>query len=46
MALENDDADLFRSFHEHQVTYLVVGAHAVGFHAKPRATLDVDVWIE
>ena len=28
------------------VRYLVVGAHAVAFHARPRATRDLDVLIE
>lgn len=26
--------------------YLVVGAYAVGVHGHPRATKDLDVWIE
>ena len=26
--------------------YLVVGAHAVAFHARPRATKDLDVFVE
>ncbi|MBI4515471.1 MAG: nucleotidyltransferase [Deltaproteobacteria bacterium] len=30
----------------HGVRYLVVGAHAVAFHARPRATKDLDVLIE
>lgn len=46
MPLESDYADFLRSFIEYHVKYLVVGAHAVGFHAEPRATLDFDVWIE
>lgn len=25
--------------------YLVVGGHAVGFHARPRTTKDLDIWI-
>ena len=25
--------------------YLIVGGHAVGFHARPRATKDLDLWI-
>ena len=29
-----------------QARYLVVGAHAVAFHARPRATKDLDVFIE
>jgi len=28
------------------VRYLVVGAHAVAFHARPRATKDLDVYID
>jgi predicted nucleotidyltransferase len=28
------------------VRYLVVGAHAVAYHARPRATKDLDVYIE
>ena len=46
MALESDYADLLRAFNDNGVAYLVVGAHAVGYHAEPRATLDFDVWIE
>ena len=30
----------------HGVRYLVVGAHAVAFHARPRATKDLDILIE
>jgi hypothetical protein len=26
--------------------YMLVGGHAVGFHGVPRATKDIDVWIE
>jgi hypothetical protein len=26
--------------------YLVVGAHAVAFHARPRATKDLDIFVE
>jgi hypothetical protein len=26
--------------------YLIVGAHAVAFHARPRATKDLDILIE
>jgi hypothetical protein len=28
------------------VEYIVVGAHAVAFHAKPRATKDLDVFVK
>lgn len=30
----------------HGVRYLVVGAHAVAFHARPRATKDLDLLID
>jgi hypothetical protein len=28
------------------VRFLVIGAYAVGIHGRPRATKDLDVWIE
>ncbi len=44
--LKNPDfKDLLAAFDEAQVQYLVVGGHAVGFHARPRATKDLDLWI-
>jgi predicted nucleotidyltransferase len=30
----------------HGVRYLVIGAHAVAFHARPRATKDLDILLE
>lgn len=41
-----DYEELLASLNEHQVRYLVVGAHAVAFHARPRATKDLDLFIE
>lgn len=42
-----------RDFHEflaallaHHVRFLVVGAHALAVHGVPRATGDLDVWVE
>lgn len=29
-----------------RVRYLVVGAHAVAFHARPRATKDLDIYVD
>ncbi len=40
-----DFSDLFASFNALGVEYLVVGAHAVAFHAEPRFTKDLDVWV-
>jgi hypothetical protein len=28
------------------VRYLIVGGHAVGVHARPRTTKDLDVWLD
>jgi len=44
--LNRDHLDLLRAFVDADVRFLVVGAHAVGYHAQPRATGDLDVWIE
>jgi hypothetical protein len=34
------------SLNAHAVRYLIVGGYAVAFHVRPRATKDVDVWID
>jgi hypothetical protein len=41
-----DFEEFLESFHETGVRYLVVGAHAVAFHARPRATKDLDLLID
>ncbi len=38
--------ELLRSFNEHQVKYLVVGAYAVMKYTEPRYTKDLDIWVE
>ena len=38
--------DVFRSFHEHDVRYVVIGGIASVLHGVPRATFDVDILIE
>jgi hypothetical protein len=40
-----DFKDLLSSFHAHGVKYLIVGGYAVSFHAQPRATKDIDLFI-
>jgi hypothetical protein len=35
-----------RAFSGADVRFLVVGAYAVGVHGRPRATKDLDVWVE
>ena len=44
--LPPDFRDLLRAFSVHRVRYLVVGAYAVAVHGHPRATKDLDVWVE
>lgn len=41
-----DQRDLILAFNAHGVKYLVIGAHAVGVHADPRGTKDLDVFIK
>ena len=41
-----DYSDLFASLNTAEVRYLVVGAYAVAYHSVPRATKDLDVWVE
>lgn len=41
-----DFVDLLRTFAEADVRCLVVGAYALGLYGRPRATGDLDVWID
>jgi hypothetical protein len=41
-----DFLDLLRSLLGADVRFMVVGAYAVGVHGRPRATKDLDVWVE
>jgi hypothetical protein len=41
-----DFLDLLREFIAADVRYLVVGAYALALHGRPRATADLDVWVE
>jgi hypothetical protein len=41
-----DYEEFIAAFNAHGVRYLVVGAHAVALHARPRATKDLDLLIE
>jgi hypothetical protein len=40
-----DYKDLLSAFNAHGVKYLIVGGYAVSFHAQPRATRDMDLFI-
>lgn len=46
VATNPDFNDLFCAFNARDVRYLVVGAYAVTFHARPRFTQDLDVWVD
>jgi hypothetical protein len=41
-----DYKDLLSAFHAHGVRYLVVGGYAVIYHAQPRFTKDIDLFIK
>jgi hypothetical protein len=42
----DDFKELLSVFNAHNVRYLVVGGYAVSFHAQPRATKDLDLFIK
>jgi hypothetical protein len=44
--LNDDFLDLISALLDADVRFMVVGAYAVGVHARPRATKDLDVWVE
>jgi hypothetical protein len=44
--MNRDFLDLLRAFVVAEVRFLVVGAYALGLHGRPRATGDLDVWID
>ena len=44
--LHPDFKDFLRLLNSHNVRYLLVGGYAVGYHGYPRATGDLDIWIE
>ncbi len=40
-----DFSELLRTFNEHEVEYLIVGAHALAVYGHVRATKDLDIWV-
>ena len=44
--LHPDFKDFLRLLTSYNVRYLLVGGYAVGYHGYPRATGDMDIWIE
>lgn len=41
-----DFLDLLRALLVANARFMIVGAYAVGVHGRPRATKDLDVWVE
>ena len=46
METNRDYRDLLRELNSARARFLVVGAYAVIFHAEPRFTRDIDLWVE
>lgn len=44
-ARNQDFADLFAALNAAEARYLLVGGYAVAFHAEPRFTKDLDIWV-
>lgn len=45
MALSSDSRELIALLNSHGVEYLIVGAHSLAFHPRPRFTGDLDILI-
>jgi len=43
--MNRDFLDMLSALSAAGAEYLVVGAHAVAVHARPRATGDLDIWV-
>jgi hypothetical protein len=46
MDVVQDFQDILELFARHDVRYLIVGGLAFIFHAKPRYTKDIDLWVD
>lgn len=46
MIFEPDFVDFISLLNLHKVDYMIIGAHALAFHGRPRHTGDLDVWIK
>ena len=43
--MNQDFKEFFASLNTRKVDYLIIGGVAFNFHATPRATKDIDVWV-
>ncbi|HVP09711.1 MAG TPA: hypothetical protein VMV94_00830 [Phycisphaerae bacterium] len=46
MNLNSDFSELLKIFNAAGVRFLIAGAHAVAYHAEPRFTAGVDLWVD
>lgn len=46
MIVQRDYEELLRLFNKHKVKYCITGAFALAFHAVPRYTKDIDLFVE
>jgi predicted nucleotidyltransferase len=44
--LDKDSKEFIELLNSNQIDYMIVGGYAVGFHGHPRATGDIDVFVE
>ena len=44
--LAKDLKDILRAFNANAVRYLIIGGHAFGVYAEPRATKDLDLFVQ
>lgn len=44
--LPPDFKDLLKLLNDHDVRYLLIGGYSVAYHGYPRATNDLDIWIQ
>lgn len=44
--LPPDFKEFLKLLKEYNVRYLLIGGYAVGFHGYPRATANMDIWVE
>lgn len=46
MIFEPDFIDFIDLLNLHKVDYMIIGAHALAYHGRPRHTGDLDIWIK
>ena len=43
--MNRDFVEMLSALYDAKAEYLIVGAHAMAVHGRPRATGDLDVWV-